>query len=51
MLYISPLRALAFDVEKNLRAPLAGIGLAAERIGEPVVHARGGDAHRRHGVA
>ena len=38
MLYISPLRALAFDVEKNLRAPLAGIALAAERLGEPVVH-------------
>ena len=31
VLYISPLRALAFDIEKNLRAPLAGIGLAAER--------------------
>src|SRR5436305_8838929 len=25
LLYISPLRALAFDVEKNLRAPLVGI--------------------------
>src|SRR6186713_3080773 len=37
VLYISPLRALAFDVEKNLRAPLAGIALAAERIGEAVV--------------
>ncbi len=37
VLYISPLRALAFDVEKNLRAPLAGIALAAERIGETVV--------------
>ncbi|MBA3288037.1 MAG: DEAD/DEAH box helicase, partial [Acidimicrobiia bacterium] len=37
VLYISPLRALAFDVEKNLRAPLAGIGLAAERIGETVL--------------
>ena len=37
MLYISPLRALAFDVEKNLRAPLMGIGLAAERLGEPFV--------------
>ena len=32
VLYISPLRALAFDVEKNLRAPLAGIALAAERL-------------------
>src|ERR1700750_3300953 len=28
LLYLSPLRALAVDVEKNLRAPLAGIGLA-----------------------
>ena len=37
VLYVSPLRALAFDVEKNLRAPLAGIALAAERIGEAVV--------------
>src|SRR5258708_14666017 len=35
VLYVSPLRALAFDVEKNLRAPLAGITLAAERLGEP----------------
>jgi ATP-dependent helicase Lhr and Lhr-like helicase len=37
VLYISPLRALAFDIEKNLRAPLTGIGLAAERIGTPFV--------------
>jgi ATP-dependent Lhr-like helicase len=37
VLYVSPLRALAFDVEKNLRAPLTGIGLAAERLGEPFV--------------
>src|SRR5436305_1307263 len=33
LLYLSPLRALAFDVEKNLRAPLAGIRLASERLG------------------
>ncbi len=33
VLYISPLRALAFDIEKNLRAPLKGIELAAERLG------------------
>ena len=26
MLYISPLKALTYDVERNLRAPLAGIG-------------------------
>jgi ATP-dependent helicase Lhr and Lhr-like helicase len=35
VLYVSPLRALAVDVEKNLRAPLAGISLAAERLGVP----------------
>jgi ATP-dependent Lhr-like helicase len=37
VLYISPLRALAFDIEKNLRAPLKGIELAAERLGVPFV--------------
>ncbi len=37
VLYISPLRALAFDIEKNLRAPLKGIELAAERLGESFV--------------
>lgn len=35
LLYISPLRALAVDVERNLRAPMAGIALAAERLGLP----------------
>jgi len=34
-LYISPLKALAYDVERNLRAPLAGIALAAQRLDEP----------------
>ena len=47
VLYISPLRALAFDIEKNLRAPLKGIELAAERLGEafvaPEVGMRTGD--------
>lgn len=47
VLYISPLRALAFDVEKNLRAPILGARLAAERLGveftEPVVGLRTGD--------
>ena len=36
VLYVSPLRALAFDVERNLRAPLVGIARVAERLGEPV---------------
>ena len=48
VLYISPLRALAFDVEKNLRAPLMGIGLAAERLGEAFHAPISGHAHRRH---
>ena len=47
LLYVSPLRALAVDVEKNLRSPLQGIRLAAERLGvpytEPTVGMRTGD--------
>ena len=47
VLYVSPLRALAVDVEKNLRAPLRGIRLAGERLGvqvpEPTVGVRTGD--------
>ncbi|HZI98435.1 MAG TPA: DEAD/DEAH box helicase, partial [Actinomycetales bacterium] len=34
VLYVSPLKALASDVERNLRSPLTGIGLAATRRGE-----------------
>jgi len=33
VLYISPLKALAIDVERNLRTPLAGISRIAERDG------------------
>jgi ATP-dependent Lhr-like helicase len=33
ILYVSPLKALAVDVERNLRAPLAGILRCAERLG------------------
>ncbi len=35
VLYVSPLKALAVDVERNLRSPLVGIRAAAERLGEP----------------
>ncbi|MED7951148.1 ATP-dependent helicase [Streptomyces sp. BE303] len=35
VLYISPLKALAVDVERNLRAPLAGLRQAAVRLGLP----------------
>src|SRR5699024_8732505 len=47
LLYISPLRALAVDIERNLRSPLVGIGHAADRLGlahnPPTVGLRTGD--------
>jgi ATP-dependent Lhr-like helicase len=47
VLYISPLKALAYDVERNLRAPLAGIRRTAERLGvdvpEVTIASRTGD--------
>ena len=33
VLYVSPMKALAYDVERNLRAPLTGIQIAAGRLG------------------
>jgi ATP-dependent Lhr-like helicase len=35
VLYISPLKALAVDIERNLRSPLTGIRQAAHRLGLP----------------
>ncbi|HLN81302.1 MAG TPA: DEAD/DEAH box helicase, partial [Thermoanaerobaculia bacterium] len=47
ILYVSPLKALAVDVERNLRAPIAGIAAAAGAAGErfriPAVAIRSGD--------
>ncbi|HET7685579.1 MAG TPA: DEAD/DEAH box helicase [Candidatus Limnocylindria bacterium] len=47
VLYVSPLKALTYDVERNLRAPLAGIRRVAERAGgtlpEVSVASRTGD--------
>src|SRR4051812_9063956 len=37
VLYVSPLKALAVDVERNLRAPLAGIAQMAANLGTPYV--------------
>ena len=55
VLYVSPLKALTVDVERNLRAPLTGIAHAAERLGLPppdiAVGVRTGDTsseERRH---
>jgi ATP-dependent helicase Lhr and Lhr-like helicase len=35
VLYISPLKALAVDIERNLRSPLTGVGHAMRRLGLP----------------
>lgn len=47
VLYVSPLKALAVDVERNLRAPLAGIARTAATLGleppEITVGVRSGD--------
>ncbi|MGP9616343.1 DNA glycosylase AlkZ-like family protein [Arthrobacter sp. AOP36-A1-22] len=47
VLYISPLKALGVDVERNLRAPLIGITRMAQRLGLPApevsVGVRSGD--------
>src|SRR3984957_3572895 len=42
VLYVSPLKALAVDVQRNLRSPLTGIGHAAQRLGRPVPDIRVG---------
>ncbi|MEO6200689.1 MAG: ATP-dependent helicase [Cryobacterium sp.] len=38
VLYISPLKALGVDVERNLRAPLVGVTQAAVRLGADATH-------------
>ncbi|HEY3705329.1 MAG TPA: crosslink repair DNA glycosylase YcaQ family protein [Terracidiphilus sp.] len=47
IVYVSPLKALAVDVERNLRSPLAGIANMARRMGvafrEPTISVRTGD--------
>jgi ATP-dependent Lhr-like helicase len=42
VLYISPLKALGVDVERNLRAPLVGITQTARRLGAEPPHVRVG---------
>jgi ATP-dependent Lhr-like helicase len=47
VLYVSPLKALAVDVDRNLRAPIAGIRAAATELSvavrEPEIAMRSGD--------
>lgn len=53
VVYVSPLKALVYDVERNLTVPLAGIDAAARELGAPLraptVDVRTGDtpAHTR----
>ncbi len=51
IVYVSPLKALAVDVERNLRSPLAGIANMARRQGvafhEPLISVRTGDTPQR----
>jgi ATP-dependent Lhr-like helicase len=51
IVYISPLKALAVDVERNLRSPLIGMGNMARRMGvefrEPTISVRTGDTPQR----
>lgn len=57
VVYVSPLKALAVDVERNLTAPLTGIRQAAARLGQPAarvsIAVRSGDtpAAERRGFA
>src|SRR4051812_10151693 len=47
VLYLSPIKALAVDVERNLRSPLVGVAQMARKLGaefhEPVISIRTGD--------
>jgi ATP-dependent Lhr-like helicase len=51
IVYVSPLKALAVDVERNLRSPLAGMSNMARRMGvlfhEPAISVRTGDTPHR----
>ena len=51
IVYVSPLKALAVDVERNLRSPLAGIANMARRrdipFHEPLISVRTGDTPQR----
>src|SRR5579863_273374 len=51
VVYVSPLKALAVDVERNLRSPLAGMATTARRMGvpfrEPSIAVRTGDTSQK----
>ena len=47
VLYISPIKALAIDIERNLRSPLVGVAQTAHKLGasfyDPTISVRTGD--------
>ena len=51
VVYVSPLKALAYDIERNLQAPLGGVVRAARKLGVPArpvtVDVRTGDTTPR----
>ena len=51
VVYISPLKALVYDIERNLRAPLVGISRIAEQLDagfrQPTIAIRTGDTPQR----
>jgi ATP-dependent Lhr-like helicase len=51
IVYVSPLKALAVDVERNLRSPLVGIANMARKMGvpfhDPAISVRTGDTPQR----
>ena len=51
VVYVSPIKALGIDVERNLRSPLAGIAAMADRLGvgfhAPTIGVRSGDTPQR----
>src|SRR6202034_3758243 len=53
VIYLSPLKALAVDVERNLRSPLAGIANMARQAGvafhQPEISIRTGDTSQKEG--
>ncbi|HVH05903.1 MAG TPA: DEAD/DEAH box helicase, partial [Myxococcota bacterium] len=55
VLYVSPLKALVYDIERNLRAPLIGVRRTGERLGvaarTPRVAVRTGDTPARERAA
>ena len=51
LVYVSPLKALAYDIDRNLRAPLRGIGAAASSAVDLSVGVRTGDTPQRERAA